>query len=51
LSSTNNAQYLMTINKNSIIGTSYLTSVTIDNVIKNIVNDNLGVLLYSRNVI
>jgi len=51
MSSTNNAQHLMTINKNSNIGTSHLASVTIDNVVKDVANDNLGTLLYSRNVI
>ena len=48
---TNNAQYLLTINKNSVIGSNNLKSVKINSVSQSTLGTSLSQIAYSQNVI
>lgn len=51
MTSTNNAQYLITVDKNTIIGTSLLTSVDYNSLTESTSGVTLVSILYSENVI
>lgn len=51
MTSTNNAQYLITVDKNTIIGTSLLTSVDYNSLTESTSGVTLASILYSENVI
>jgi len=51
MTSTNNAQYLITVDKNTIIGTSLLTSVDYNSLTESTFGVTLASILYSENVI
>lgn len=51
LTLTNNAQLLMTVNKNTLLRTTSLKSITYNSVLHSTTGTALSTLLYSQNVI
>lgn len=51
ITATNNAQYLMTVNKNTVIGTSQLKSVVYNSITQATSGTLLSSFLYKENVI
>lgn len=51
MKSNNNAQPLITVDKNTVLGTSYLKKVTYDSTVEQTSGTSLGSFLYSFNVI
>lgn len=48
---TNNAQYLMSVDKNTLIGTSLLSSLTYNSITESTSGVSVGSLLYTENII